>query len=501
MALPMSAESGDSSASSLDFDSNDSVDLGGLNVNGSGLTVASWFRAESFPGGARDPRIVSKASGAAANAHIFMLSTIRSGAETLLRARVRVGGVTRTLIADSGSLATGVWYHAALVYDQSTLKLYLNAQEVGSVALSGAVDQDSSVPVAIGSQPDGGGRIFDGNIDDVRILQRAYSEAELQAIVDGAQNPGPDVNSLPTANNDAYSFFNVVADQPIDIAAEFGVLTNDTDTDGDTLSAQLGESVSSGTLDLNEDGSFTYTPVAGFTGESTFTYFANDGTDNSETAATVTLTVEADPGEPELVAVADAYQTSDDTTLSVDAQNGVLANDTVTDTATAVLVDDVLTGVLTLNSDGSFTYEPVSGSDGVETFSYFLSDGPAESVVVDVTITIDGAVIGGPVAPVAMDDDYQLIEGNQLSVNAASGVLANDTDENEDALSAQLATDVSNGDLGLDEDGSLTYTPNVGFVGEDTFTYFANDGTDNSETAATVTLTVEADPDREIRSW
>ena len=356
------AESGDSSASSLDFDSNDSVDLGGLDVSGSGLTVASWFRAESFPGGARDPRIVSKASGAAANAHIFMLGTIRSGAETLLRARVRVGGVTRTLIADSGSLATGVWYHAALVYDQSTLKLYLNAQEVGSVGLSGAVDQDSSVPVAIGSQPDGGGRNFDGNIDDVRILQRAYSETELQAILDEAQNPGPDVNTLPVANNDGY---NVIADQAINITAAAGVLANDTDANGDVLSAQPGAvGVSNGTLNLNEDGSFTYTPTAGFIGEDTFTYFADDGTANSETAATVTLTVEADPdpGDPELVAVADAYPASHDTTLIVDAQNGVLANDTVTGTATAVLVDDVDTGVLTLNADGSFTYEPVNGS-------------------------------------------------------------------------------------------------------------------------------------------
>ena len=278
------ADSGDGSIRSLEFDNNDQVDLGSLDVGGTGLTVAAWINADSFPGGVRDPRIVSKASGGAANDHVFMLGTIRSGANTVLRARVRVGGDTTTLIADTGALSTDEWYHAALVYDGSTLKLYLNAQEVGSTALSGPVDQASGISVSVGAQP-AGDKNFDGNIDDVRILQRAYSEAELQSLVD------VDIiqtNGRPAANNDSYD---VAANQSVNVSAAGGVLANDTDPDGDVLSAVLGAGVSNGVLNLNGNGSFSYTPNLGFVGNDNFTYSANDGTDSSNTQATVNLSV------------------------------------------------------------------------------------------------------------------------------------------------------------------------------------------------------------------
>lgn len=73
-----------------------------------------------------------------------------------------------------------------------------------------------------------------------------------------------------------------------------GVLGNDTDADGDTLTvadprtaAPTGQG---GTVTLNSDGSFSYTPPAGFTGEDSFGYSATDGTDTSN-AATVTISV------------------------------------------------------------------------------------------------------------------------------------------------------------------------------------------------------------------
>ena len=185
-------------------------------------------------------------------------------------------------MANTGSLLTDVWYHAALVYDQSTLKLFLNAQEVGSTVLSGPVDQDPGVSVSVGSQP-AGDKHFDGNIDDVRILQRAYSQAELEAIIDVEQ-----INRAPVANNDSYD---VIANQPVNVAAAIGVLSNDTDADGDSLNVILGTDVSNGALNLNDDGSFTYIPSAGFVGADAFTYSVSDGTDSSATQATVNLSV------------------------------------------------------------------------------------------------------------------------------------------------------------------------------------------------------------------
>lgn len=97
-------------------------------------------------------------------------------------------------------------------------------------------------------------------------------------------------NNPPTATADAYT---TAQDAPLDVAAP-GVLGNDTDSDGDTLTASLMTGPSHGTILLNPDGSFTYTPAAGYSGPDSFTYSAGDGADASE-SATVTITVTPAP--------------------------------------------------------------------------------------------------------------------------------------------------------------------------------------------------------------
>jgi len=93
--------------------------------------------------------------------------------------------------------------------------------------------------------------------------------------------------------------------------------------------------------------------------------------------------------------------------------------------------------------------------------------------------------------PVANDDDYSTDEDQLLNVTAP-GVLSNDTDPNGDTLTAVKVSDPTNGSLTLNSDGSFTYTPNNGFSGTDSFTYKANDGTNDSN-VVTVTITVQPD--------
>ena len=121
-----------------------------------------------------------------------------------------------------------------------------------------------------------------------------------------------------------------------------GVLSNDTDVDGDPLTAVLVSTTSNGALTLNADGSFTYTPNANFNGTDTFTYRANDGTGNSN-LATVTLTV--NPVNDLPVAGNDSYSVNEDTPLAVPV-SGVLGNDTDVDgdPLTAVLVSTTSNG-------------------------------------------------------------------------------------------------------------------------------------------------------------
>ena len=111
-------------------------------------------------------------------------------------------------------------------------------------------------------------------------------------------------------------------------AASDGVLANDTDADGDVLVAMLDSPPDIGTVQLAPNGSFTFTPAPGFTGNDTFTYRASDGTDVSN-AATVTVRVSA-PATIRPIAQNDAYQvvrTPGFTILSVPAATGLLEND------------------------------------------------------------------------------------------------------------------------------------------------------------------------------
>ncbi|MCB8942742.1 MAG: M36 family metallopeptidase [Ardenticatenaceae bacterium] len=186
------------------------------------------------------------------------------------------------------------------------------------------------------------------------------------------------------------------------------------------------------------------------------------------------------------VAADDAYTTTQDVVLTVSAP-GVLANDTDGDgdSLTAVLNTDVTSGTLALNADGSFTYTPTAGFEGTATFTYQANDGIDSSNVATVTITVVNT------APVAVADSYTTTEGITLTVSAP-GVLDNDSDADGDGLTADLNTTTANGTLTLNTDGSFTYVPDAGFAGTDSFTYHANDGTDDSDTV-TVTITVEAE--------
>jgi VCBS repeat-containing protein len=285
-------------------------------------------------------------------------------------------------------------------------------------------------------------------------------------------------SDAPVATNDIYS---TNEDTPLNVPAP-GVVANDSDPDGDALTAWVESGTSHGILNLNTNGSFTYTPAANYNGPDSFTYQASDGTAQSN-PATVTITVTAVNDAP--TSAADTYSTAEDTPLTV-AALGVLANDTDPDssTLTAAVVTDPAHGTLTLDADGAFTYTPAANFNGTDTFTYRASDGTAQSSPATVTITVT------PVndLPAANNDAYSTAEDTPLTV-AASGVLGNDTDPDSSTLSATLVTGPAHGTLTFNANGSFTYTPTANYNGPDSFTYRASDGTAQS-TPATVTITV-----------
>ena len=201
-------------------------------------------------------------------------------------------------------------------------------------------------------------------------------------------------NDAPVARNDS---FTVAEDGQLRVSSQDSILLNDTDAEEPevptpiigSLTATRVSGPANGTLSLNSNGTFTYTPNPNFGGTDTFVYRANDGAASS---ALATVTIQVTGGNDAPVAGNDLYTFDQNTTLNVSALNGVLRNDTdaeQTAPLTAVIGSQPTQGSLVFNADGSFSYTPVSGFSGTDSFTYRAVDaGNLSSAPATVTLTI-----------------------------------------------------------------------------------------------------------------
>ena len=332
-------------------------------------------------------------------------------------------------------VTSNVWHHVAATYDATTgtWKLYLDGVLDKTLALGSAFQpQSASIQHAalgtsltstgaVAQAPNGG--FFAGVLDEARIWNVVRTAAQIAAAKNSELTSGtgligrwglnegsgtnaansisggvagtlvgtpswvagfvpPAGNTAPVAVADTYS---TPLNTALTVAAP-GVLVNDTDAESNPLTAVLNTTVGHGSLTLNANGSFSYTPTAAYTGPDSFTYHANDGSLNSN-VVTVSLTVSLTNTAP--VAVADTYSTPLNTALTV-ATPGVLANDTDAESnpLTAVLNTTVGHGTLTLNANGSFSYTPTAAYTGPDSFTYHANDGSLNSNVVTVSLTV-----------------------------------------------------------------------------------------------------------------
>jgi uncharacterized repeat protein (TIGR03803 family)/VCBS repeat-containing protein len=286
------------------------------------------------------------------------------------------------------------------------------------------------------------------------------------------------VNDLPNAVDDTFS---TNEDAPLAVAAP-GILSNDTDLEGNNLSALGVAAPAHGTLSLATNGSFTYTPAPDYSGADAFTYRANDGTASSE-IATVRITVNAVNDAP--LATNGTLTTNE----GVGATGTLVATDVDGPSLTFTIVSNGAKGTAAITNAllGTFTYVPAPNTTGTDAFTFKANDGARDSNVATVTVTI---VPVNNRAPIAVDDAYTT-RTNTTLVIPARGVLTNDGDPNGDSLTALLVTQPARGSVALSSDGSFTYTPPSNFVGRDNFRYRASDGRATSN-VATVTVSVTA---------
>jgi hypothetical protein len=178
------------------------------------------------------------------------------------------------------------------------------------------------------------------------------------------------------------------------------------------------------------------------------------------------------------VAVADSFRTAKGQVLTV-AAPGLLSNDLSPEGLRLIFATarGATHGVLNYGNDGSFRYRPNAGFTGSDTFEYQVTAGSLYSNFATVTVTVDNTNH----APVAVGETYSTVMNTPLTVNAARGILANDSDPDGDPIHFfVISTFGQGGRLAPNRDGSFTFTPNTGFVGTVDFAYQLNDGTLNS---------------------
>ena len=274
-------------------------------------------------------------------------------------------------------------------------------------------------------------------------------------------------NDAPLAVNDAYS---ATEDTTLTVVVAEGVLINDRDPDGPTLTVSLGDEPTHGTLALNINGSFTYEPDANFAGTDSFTYTVSDGSLTSN-VATVVIKITGVNDPP--VAVNNSYTIDEDTTLNVSAA-GILGNDSDpdNDSLTAIGVGEPS---ITINANGSLSFTPEANATGVKLFHYQAFDGQAYSNLATITITIT-PVNDAPVATVDIATAIEAggVNNGTVGVNPTGNVLANDTDvDNGDTKSvvgviAGIAASAT-GNVGANVSGSYG-TLNVAVAGAYSYT-------------------------------
>lgn len=311
----------------------------------------------------------------------------------------------------------------------------------------------------------------------------SQSEPTLVSITITPVNNGPPRTQPDTATVLEDSLANVIA-----------VLANDT-VAPDMNEGMFITEVSSpthGTAQIVSNGTqVEYTPVSNFNGNDSFTYIVCDTGSPQACAAptTVTIIVTAIIHPP--IAVEDSYSTKEDVSLLVGNADSLLNNDTNPEgigTLTAVLVAGPANGLLTLNPNGTFRYDPYQDFNGTDSFRY-VADNGVQSAPVLVTLTV-APINDGP--PITQPDAFTVVKN---SINTPLAVLANDSvapDYNE-TLAIIAVTQGLHGTVAIGSGGStLLYTPNTGYTGNDSFTYTVCDNgvPQQCSTAEDVTINI-----------
>ncbi|TML92889.1 MAG: tandem-95 repeat protein, partial [Actinobacteria bacterium] len=293
-------------------------------------------------------------------------------------------------------------------------------------------------------------------------------------------------NRAPVAGNDSAS---TQPATPVTVS----VLANDSDPDNDPLTVTGASSPAHGTAAVNANNTVTYTPTSGYSGPDSFNYTISDGRGGTA-SATVTIAVDNPPVATSQSVSVNEGATSTVTLTGSDPDSDPLRFKVTSLPASGKLYDGTGTGghviaaselpyALT-GAGNTTTYQPNAGYSGPDAFQFKANDGQIDSTAA-ATVSISVNHVNHP--PVANNDSASTQPGTPLTVN----VLANDSDPDNDALTVTGTSTPAHGTTVVNAHNTVTYTPDGGYSGPDSFTYDVSDG--NGGTAsATVSITVSS---------
>jgi hypothetical protein len=284
-------------------------------------------------------------------------------------------------------------------------------------------------------------------------------------------------NQPPVANDDAATAAGA--------AIEIPVLANDHDPDGDPLRLVAIGQPAHGTASFIAPDRIRYQPQPGFSGIDRFTYTIDDGDDG---IATGTVTVRVEPTNHDPLAAHLTVDTTEGTPLLLDLL--AHAHDPDGDALRLEALAVPQHGRLTVNADRTVTYTPQPGWSGSDSFSWTVGDGRGGLA----TGTVQVRVVRPNLPPAANDDQLTTPQDTPLAFDP----LANDSDPEGDPVRLTAFGLPRHGRLDLGADGRLTYTPDPGFSGEDSFTYTIDDGRGGTATGAVRITVTPAEPPAEV---
>jgi len=332
-----------------------------------------------------------------------------------------------------------------------------------------------SLTVILGGNPAGGTTTLNNN----KILwipgQNYYGKGSFTyQIIDGHGGTAiGTVNYIITPVNDAP----VANDMNVSVNEDHNLtITLDaSDVDGDSLTPII-VSTNHGTVSVVNDLNITYSPNLNYNGTDTFTYKVKDGNNTESSVKTVTINVIPE-NDPPVVPAGFEVNTTEDTNVSIH----LIASDSEGDSLTYQIHPPVHG---TLQGEApDLTYVPNPNYFGDDSFTYVANDGHMDSTnVAEVVIHI------APVndAPIANDDNATILEDTNVTIN----LVSNDVDKDNDTLTITALGVPANGVVVNNHNGTITYTPDSNFNGNESFSYTISDG--NTTATANVNIIVTA---------